>query len=186
MINPKAHPRTPLPTAFPSVMNYRISQWGNGTFATCWIGEKDVNRLQEVSSETEETNEAARHGESLVGAGCWDNWGGGWDWDVGGSSSLGGWHSWCRGGAVSGWVHWGWGGDRGGSVNWLADGAWAVGDGDGGALSQGVGVGAASIGDGCASGADSGVDINDLGGVDNGVVVPSRDGGGGSKDNGGR
>lgn len=55
--------------------------------------------------------------------------------------------------------------------------------------SLGVGVGVASIGDGCASWADSGVNINDLGGVDDcvvGVPVGSRDGGCGSKDDGGR
>lgn len=60
---------------------------------------KGVNRLQEVSSETEETSKAGTgHGESLVGAGSWDD-GCGCGWDVGGANNAtwcGGWDlSWC-------------------------------------------------------------------------------------------
>lgn len=51
-------------------------------------------------------------------------------------------------------------------------------------LGQGVSVGNAVEGDGRAGRADGGVDIDDLGGVDDGVVTPSGDGGCGSENGG--
>jgi hypothetical protein len=66
-----------------------------------------VNRLQEVSSETEETSEAGTgHGEGLVGTGSWDHgWAGHWD-----NSGTNG-STWC-----GGWCYWSWGGGVG--VDW--------------------------------------------------------------------
>ena len=83
----------------------------------------------------------------------------------------------------------------GGWDDWLDDGARAVGDGDGGVLGgvsvwfsileeraremhdsethlrKGVGVGLSVVGDGSTGRADSGIDIDDLRGVNNGIVV---------------
>jgi len=131
---------------------------------------KEINRLQEVSSETEKTSKTGTgQSEGLAGTGSWD---GGRAWgalDRGGANGSGlarGWcNSWCRGGGVG--VNWNsWGGgcsrDSRSSVNWLADSTWAVGDGDGGALSQRVGVGVAVEGDGRAGRADRSVGVDDL------------------------
>lgn len=135
-----------------------------------WDWRKEVNRLQKVSSETEKTSKACTgHGEGLASTGSWDcgcAWGaldgGGTD----GSTVGRGWcSSWCRGGGVGvNWSSWsgGWGNNSRGSIDWLADGTWAVGDDNGGALSQGVGVSNAVEGDGRAGRADGGIDINDL------------------------
>jgi len=191
MINPKDHPHS-TPNRF-SVRHELPKIAMRKSYVREGLDwRKGVNRLQEVSSETEETSKAGTgHGESLVGTGSWDRGRWRWGWNIGGSDGStwgGGWDSrWCWGGSVGGWVHWCWGRDYGGGVDGLADGARAVGDNDGRGLGQGVGVGVASNGDDTTGRADGGVDINDLSGVDNGVVggVPSRDRGCGSKDNGG-
>jgi len=80
---------------------------------------KDANRLQKVSSETEETSEAGTgHGESLVGTGSWND---GWGWGSRGSDRGGtdgsawgrGWDDWCWSGSVGvDWCAWGIGWDN--------------------------------------------------------------------------
>jgi len=61
--------------------------------------------------------------------------------------------------------------DGGGWLDWLDNSAWAVGDGDCRAFGQGVGVGVAVVGDGSIGWADSGINIDNLSGVDDGVVA---------------
>jgi len=67
--------------------------------------------------------------------------------------------------------------------NWLDNGAWAVGDGQGGAGSGSVGDAVEGQLSGCW--ADSGVGSVDLGGVHNGTVGVASGGGGGCKSNDG-
>jgi len=64
---PPTIPRAHLPTAFPPVMNYRVAM--KSYVRDCWICESKLNRLQDVSSETEETSKAGTgEGHGLVGA----------------------------------------------------------------------------------------------------------------------
>jgi len=74
---------------------------------------------------------------------------GDWDWDDGGCCST------------TGWL------DTGDAGDGLGQGAWAVGDGQGGRLADGVGLGALDEG-GCGW-ADSSEDVGGDGGVDNGL-----------------
>lgn len=95
-------------------------------------GAKGTHRLQNVSSEAEETSETSGGpGSGAVGSTSegWlgDNWGDGAD-SGGGWSNLG--NNW-DGGVDIDWGRW--------LNNWLGDGAWAVRDGEGGGLGDGVG-----------------------------------------------
>jgi len=136
-----------------------------------WIGEMKLNRLQDVSSKTEETSKAGTgEGKGLVGTGSSDGgWGGSWDnWGDGGTDGTLGWDSWGSWCSDVG-VHWGAGwGNYGGGGHWLDDCAWAVGDGQGGGGS--CGVGDAVEGQLSGSWADGGVGSVHLGGVGNGAV----------------
>ena len=69
--------------------------------------------------------------------------------------------------------------NSGGGEDGLGDGARAVSDGQGGGLSDGVGL--AAVGDLSGTGAVGGVDVDNLGGV--GDVAASRDSGGSGQDN---
>jgi hypothetical protein len=115
MINPKDHPHS-TPNRF-SVRHELPKIARRKSYVRDLLDwRKDVNRLQEVSSETEETSKAGTgHGESLVGTGSWDRGRWRWGWNIGGSDGStwgGGWDSrWCWGGSVGGWVHWCWGRD---------------------------------------------------------------------------
>jgi len=62
----------------------------------------------------------------------------------------------------------------GGGNDGLDDCAWAVGDGDCGFLGQGIGVGLTIVGNGAAHWADGGIDIDNLSGIDDGIIAPSR------------
>jgi hypothetical protein len=104
------YPNRPSPSnRFSIVMNYRVSQEIRMFVTLKW--RKEASRLQDVSSESEETSKGcAGKGEGLVGTGGWDV---GWGWLAGGigrggANSGGGWLRWvgCNG-SVGGWVHWG-------------------------------------------------------------------------------
>lgn len=139
---------------------------------------KETHRLQNVSSEAEKTGKAGggASGGAVggTGEGSWlgGHWGdgadsdGGWDnggWDAGGwdnwdNGSWGGWDSW-DGGVDVDWGRWL-------NDNWLGDGAWAVGDGQGGGLSDGVGNAVEAQGGGLwAVGGEGSVDLSDPGDV---------------------
>jgi len=125
-----------------------------------------VNRLQEVSSETHETSKACTgDSEELVATGSSD---GGWGWG-GGGLDRGGSNGGLDGSGGVG-IHWGSGWDRGG--HWLDDGARAVGDGQGGAGSDGVGN--AVEGQAGGTWADGGVCSVHLSGVHDSLVRPRR------------
>lgn len=65
---PAIPPRVHLPTAFPPVMSYRVPVV-KSYVRDCWICERKLNRLQDVSSETEKTSKAGTgEGHGLVGA----------------------------------------------------------------------------------------------------------------------
>jgi len=148
---------------------------------TVRIREK-VARLQKVGSKAEETSQAgARHGNGIAGTGdgAW-GWGaGGVSGDADGANGGGGRDDRC-GGVVE---HWGggWGSRAGaadhgaGDIDWLADGARAVGDGQGGGLGDSVGL--AVVAELSGHWAHGGQSRNHLGGVGN---IASRIGGGDS------
>jgi len=145
----------------------------------------EFHRLQDVSSEAEETSEASGGADNgAVGgalersAGCLSGLGANWDdWDNGGAS---------RGGGVDvgggSWLGAGVADDNWGHGDWLGDGARAVGDGEGGGLSDGVGL--VVVGQGGGSRAVGGVSSDDLGNVGD-VAVGSDGGHEGSGDGGG-
>jgi hypothetical protein len=75
--------------------------------------------------------------------------------------------------------------DDAAGVYWPGNGAWAVGDGQSGGSSDGVGL--VSVGNGGCGWAVSGVLGDDLSGVDHGAVLPGRDtSNGGSNSSDGR
>jgi len=134
---------------------------------------KDVSCLQDVSSEAEETSEGSTGESHGLVAGVGLNWGGGWlaGWDSGGSDLSGDGGIWVDWNVGWWWCNYA----RGG--NWLDNGAWAVGDGQGGGLSDSVGLLAVDH-----SGwvwAVGGVRSDDLSGVDwGGAIVVSTSRGG--------
>jgi len=68
----------------------------------CWICERKLNRLQDVSSETEQTSKAcAGESEGLVGTGCGDGGGGGGSGGLGGGGTDGAWGGGLSGGGAS-------------------------------------------------------------------------------------
>jgi len=147
-----------------------------------WIRERMLSRLQDVSSETEETSKGSSgESEGLVATGGGDggwlssaggHWGGGGANGASGGGSWGTWDNW--GGAVGVWDAGRDNNGRGG--HWLDDGARAVGDGQGGAGSGSVGdTVEGQLGGGRA---DSGVGSVDLSGVHNGAVGVTSSGGG--------
>jgi len=72
MINPKDHPHS---TSSRFSIRHELPRIAmRKSFVRDLLDRrKDVNRLQEVSSETEETSKAGTgHGKSLVGTGSWD------------------------------------------------------------------------------------------------------------------
>jgi hypothetical protein len=110
MINPKAHPHS-TSNRF-SIRHELLNIAKRKSYVRDLLDwRKDVNRLQEVSSETEETSKAGTgHGEGLVGTGSWDGgWGGRWDNGGANGSTWGGGWDWdrSRGGGVG--VDWSWG-----------------------------------------------------------------------------
>lgn len=109
-------------------------------------------------------------GSGSWGGAGWDSWGSGVTGWVRGNWGAASWDGWGSGRGSASWGRWGgswgrWGSSRGrGAVDWLADGARAVGDGQGGGRADGVGV--AAVGDGGGGRAVGGVGGDDLGGVD--------------------
>ena len=106
---------TPLPTRFSSVMNSRASLRAKSCVRDLLDWRKDVDRLQEVSDETEKTSKAdTGRGEGLSGTRCWDHAGRWLNGSADGSSGgrgcdwSGGWDS--GGGCVA--VDWGGGWDN--------------------------------------------------------------------------
>lgn len=100
---------------------------------------KALGHLQDVSSEAEETGKASGGASSGAVSSTGESWLG-WAWGDGADWSLG-WLNWgwswglnWSGGVDVDWSSWdSW------MLNWLGDGAWAVGDGQGGGLGHGVG-----------------------------------------------
>jgi len=92
----------------------------------------------------------------------WSRWGwsDGANWGVGNDWLNGSWGSWDGNGGVDvGWSRWL-------DLNWLGDSAWAVGDGEGGGLSDGVGNIVEGQGGGLwAVGGVGGKDLSNVGNV---------------------
>lgn len=129
------------------------------------LGAQGTHRLQDVSSETKKASKAsggANNGAVGTGAERWlgDGWGSRANW-----SNWGGWN----GGVGVGWDRGRWAGgalDNWGNRDWLGDGARAVGDGQGGGLSDSVGLVVEGQGGGLwAEGGVVGVDLSDPGDV---------------------
>lgn len=136
-------------------------------------GAKGTHRLQDVSSETEKASEASSGASSGAvggtGEGRWlaGDWGDGADW------GSGGWDDWSNNwdsGVDVDWSSW---------DNWLGDGAWAVGDGESGGLSDGVGnIVEGQGGWPRAVGGEGSVDLSDPGDVASSGSDGSHKGGG--------
>jgi len=193
VIKPKDRPLSHWSTLQPLFLRHELPTVGmrKSYVRDYRICERKLNRLQDVSSETEETSKACTgESEGLVAT-----WGGDGGWGSGGRAlggagadgalggGNGGWDSW--GGAVgvnggswdAGWGNWGCGG------HWLGDSARAVGHGDG--LAGSGSVGDAVEAEGGWGRADGGVGSVDLSGVHNSAVGPGRGRGGEREDDGG-
>lgn len=141
MINPRDQPHS-TPSRFSTRHELPIIAMRKSYVRDLLDWRKDVNRLQKVSGETEETSKAGTgHGESLVGTGSWDDAGWGWgsgSWGSGTNSSSGG-RGWCSwGGAVG--VDWGRASRDGG-----LDTNGTAGDNNGGAGDNGRSAGGGTI-----------------------------------------